>query len=168
MRISWAARLTMYFSQPAQYVDSLVQLGGSKPSSSTTSQPFVRKRDCQRDRPCDRACNRIGVRRNEACAMVAQLVVHSANREKTGSGSQHEAQRASPSSSPNTRHCRVCLASYRTTEKYAFAVNMEKLIAIREANWKPISSSSFKGPFRRVWQRRRQQDTRRSNDGYGH
>lgn len=104
----------------------------------------------------------------EAYAVVALLEVPPANREKsTDSETKHVSQRASSSPSPNTKRFRVCLESDLRMDTCPFAIKKDQLIAIRETNWKNISSSSLKRPFRPAWKGQRQQDTCRGDQGCG-
>lgn len=61
--------------------------------------------------------------------------------------------------------CRVRPANEFTIDRCLFADNKNKLIAVRDENWKLILISSFIRPFRPVWQRKWEQDLCKGDQG---
>lgn len=80
----------MHINQLAQYVDTHLQLGGNKLSSSTASKTLSSKHDNQHDRHRNQARNCSSGCRTEAFAVVAHLKIPPADWENSSvSNTQH-------------------------------------------------------------------------------
>lgn len=136
MWMYWAARPNMQLCQLDRYSDTLIQVGGSTPSSLTKIQPQLSQRGYARNQPQRPTRGRGCESCRENYTAVAPVEATSKSEHKTHViGNHGTIHGASSPVTPKLGYCHVCLVCDHTMERYALTVSADELVDIRKENW---------------------------------